>query len=124
MPFCRGRANLARVYLLVDARHGLKPVDDGVLDTLDKAAVNYQIVLTKADQVKADDLAAASPRRRRRSPSIRQPTPRCSRPRPARVPALPELRAAIARLLEERGDDRSHLSQRSAVRMPPKETDP
>src|SRR6266436_9700218 len=45
--FLQGRANLARVYLLIDARHGLKAVDDDVLDTLDKAAVNYQIVLTK-----------------------------------------------------------------------------
>src|SRR6516225_5015079 len=47
--FLLGRANLARVYLLVDARHGLKPVDAEVLETLDKAAVNYQVVLTKAD---------------------------------------------------------------------------
>src|SRR5262245_21793494 len=50
--FLAGRANLARVYLLVDARHGLKPVDSDVLETLDKAAVSYQIVLTKTDQVK------------------------------------------------------------------------
>src|SRR5258708_39247231 len=56
--FLAGRANLARVYLLVDARHGLKPVDDTVLRTLDKAAVNYQLVLTKADQVSASDLEA------------------------------------------------------------------
>src|SRR6266852_8027512 len=56
--FLQGRANLARVYVLVDARHGLKPVDDDVLGTLDKAAVNYQIVLTKADQVKDAELAA------------------------------------------------------------------
>ena len=54
----QGRANLARVYLLIDARHGLKPVDDAVLATLDKAAVNYQIVLTKTDEVKPADLAA------------------------------------------------------------------
>src|SRR5262252_9007169 len=56
--FLKGRPNLARVYVLVDARHGLKPVDDGVLATLDKAAVNYQIVLTKADQVPAGELEA------------------------------------------------------------------
>src|SRR6516165_4429848 len=55
--FLQGRANLARVYLLVDARHGLKPNDDDVLRSLDKAAVNYQLVLTKADQVKDGDLA-------------------------------------------------------------------
>src|SRR5712692_2396066 len=54
--FLQGRANLARVYLLVDARHGLKATDDAVLATLDQAAVNYQIVLTKADQVKEAEL--------------------------------------------------------------------
>src|SRR5256885_13841865 len=57
--FLQGRANLARVYLLIDARHGLKPVDDDVLETLDKAAVNYQIGLTKSDEAKAAELAAA-----------------------------------------------------------------
>src|SRR5215813_2869671 len=54
--FLQGRANLARVYLLVDARHGLKPVDAEVLETLDKAAVNYQVVLTKADATKHAEL--------------------------------------------------------------------
>src|SRR5918998_4001893 len=54
--YLRGRANLARVFVLVDARHGLKPVDDAVLDTLDQAAVSYQIVLTKADELKAGEL--------------------------------------------------------------------
>src|ERR1700716_1598928 len=56
--FLLGRANLARVYLLVDARHGLKPNDGDVLDTLDKAAVNYQVVLTKTDEVKAAGFAS------------------------------------------------------------------
>src|ERR1700742_1713505 len=50
--FLLGRASLARVYVLIDARHGLKDVDDEVFKTLDRAAVSYQIVLTKADQVK------------------------------------------------------------------------
>ena len=62
--YLMGRANLARVYLLIDARHGLKPVDDAVLETLDKAAVSYQIVLTKADEVKPAELAAADRRDR------------------------------------------------------------
>ena len=43
---------LKRVYLLIDARHGLKKVDDEALDALDLAAVSYQIVLTKADKLK------------------------------------------------------------------------
>src|SRR5205823_8274039 len=46
-----GRANLARVYVLIDARHGLKEADTAPLDALGKAAVSHQIVLTKADQV-------------------------------------------------------------------------
>ena len=54
--YLRGRANLARVYVLIDARHALKPVDGGVLDTLDQAAVSYQIVLTKADALRAGEL--------------------------------------------------------------------
>ena len=45
--YLAGRANLARVYVLIDARHGLKDADSAVLRTLDEAAVSYQIVLTK-----------------------------------------------------------------------------
>ena len=44
--------------LLVDARHGLKPHDSDVMDGLDKAAVNYQIVLTKADKIKPTEAEA------------------------------------------------------------------
>src|SRR5215213_961366 len=52
-----GRANLARVYVLIDARHGLKDADTAPLDALGKAAVSHQIVLTKADQITASELA-------------------------------------------------------------------
>ena len=51
--YLRGRVNLKRVYLLIDARHGLKPVDTEALDALDTAAVSYQIVLTKADKLRS-----------------------------------------------------------------------
>ena len=54
--YLRGRLRLRRVYVLVDARHGLKPNDEEALATLDKAAVSYQIVLTKADKAKGGDL--------------------------------------------------------------------
>src|SRR6201989_1605402 len=54
--FLLGRATLARVYVLIDARHGFKDADDDVLKTLDRAAVSYQIVLTKADQAKKSEL--------------------------------------------------------------------
>jgi GTP-binding protein len=56
--YLRGRPSLARVLLLVDSRHGLKPVDREVLALLGKAAVSTQIVLTKADKPKADALGA------------------------------------------------------------------
>src|SRR5262249_18308619 len=55
--FLRGRANLRRVYVLVDARHGLKDGDVEAMMLLDKAAVSYQVVLTKADKVKPAELA-------------------------------------------------------------------
>ena len=55
--YLRGRAPLRRVMLLVDSRHGLKDVDFEVMAMLDQAAVSYQIVLTKADKLKAGQLA-------------------------------------------------------------------
>lgn len=58
--YLRGRPNLKRVYLLIDSRHGLKPPDGEALDALDKAAVSYQIVLTKADKLKAGEIAAVT----------------------------------------------------------------
>jgi GTP-binding protein len=56
--FLRGRQVLKRTLLLVDSRHGIKPVDAEMMRMLDEAAVGYRIVLTKADKVKASDLAA------------------------------------------------------------------
>jgi len=55
--YLRGRPVLKRALVLVDSRHGLKPVDREMMEMLDKAAVNYQLVLTKADKVKPTDLA-------------------------------------------------------------------
>jgi GTP-binding protein len=56
--YLRGRAALRRVILLIDARHGLKAHDMDVMDALDVAAVNYQLVLTKADKPKPTEAAA------------------------------------------------------------------
>jgi len=56
--YLRGRPNLKRAYLLIDARHGLKPVDQEAMDALDQAAVSYQVVLTKADKLKASEVEA------------------------------------------------------------------
>jgi GTP-binding protein len=55
--YLSGRATLKRVFLLIDARHGLKSTDTPLMDELDRAAVSYQIVLTKADKVKPTELA-------------------------------------------------------------------
>ena len=49
--YLRGRQTLRRVFLLIDIRHGIKPVDENIMKMLDKAAVSYQIILTKADKV-------------------------------------------------------------------------
>jgi GTP-binding protein len=106
--YLRGRARLARVYLLVDARHGLKEIDGAVLDTLGRAAVSHEIVLTKCDQVSAALLTE-------RCVAVKE----AMRKRPAAFPGLiatsarsgagiAELRAAVARLLAER-DRRGRL---------------
>jgi GTP-binding protein len=100
--FLRGRSNLARVYVLVDARHGLKTADDTALDALGQSAVSHQIVLTKCDAVKPSELRdrvveveAALAKRPAAFPTV---LPTSSR----EGIGIPELRAAIARLLEER----------------------
>jgi len=51
--YLRGRVTLKRVYLLIDSRHGIKKNDEEVLTLLDKAAISYQIILTKTDKIKA-----------------------------------------------------------------------
>ena len=56
--YLRGRAVLKRTLVLIDARHGVKPVDAEMMKMLDEAAVGYRLVLTKADKIKASELAA------------------------------------------------------------------
>ena len=106
--YFKGRANLRRVYVLVDARRGLAAADAAVLAALDAVAVSGQVVLTKADEVNeaqlADGIAAAT-------------EALCAHP--AAFPdvlttsartgiGIPELRAAIARLLAELRRSRRH----------------
>jgi GTP-binding protein len=55
--YLRGRAVLKRALVLIDSRHGIKPVDLDIIKMLDDAAVNYQLVLTKSDKVKPTELA-------------------------------------------------------------------
>jgi GTP-binding protein len=94
--YLRGRPNLKRAYLLIDARHGLKAVDAEAMDAFDQAAVSYQVVLTKADKLKPAEIEAVTGR-----------TAAAVAKRPAAFPrvlatsaetglGLPELRAEIA----------------------------
>ena len=98
--YLRGRPNLKRAYLLIDARHGLKAVDNEPMDAFDSAAVSYQIVLTKADKLKPAEVEA-----------VRQKTLAAIAKRPAAFPrviatssekgqGLAELRAEIAAACE------------------------
>ena len=93
--YLRGRQVLKRTLVLIDARHGIKEVDREVMAMLDKAAVGYRLVLTKADKIKATDLA-----------DVTQATADEARKRPAAHPniiatssegglGIPELRAAV-----------------------------
>ncbi|ACM35321.1 MULTISPECIES: ribosome biogenesis GTP-binding protein YihA/YsxC [Rhizobium/Agrobacterium group] len=93
--YLRGRATLKRVYLLIDSRHGIKANDEDVLTLLDKAAMSYQIVLTKTDKIKEAGV-----------PRLIEETLEKIRKRPAAYPfvlstssekdkGLKELRAAI-----------------------------
>jgi GTP-binding protein len=100
--YLRGRANLARVYVLIDGRHGLKDADQPALDALSESAVSHQIVLTKADQVKAGELKerieAVETALKKRAAAF--PTVLTTSSREGT--GIPELRAAIARLKAER----------------------
>ena len=100
--YLRGRTTLARVFVLVDGRHGLKSVDLEMMDLLDASAMSYQVVLTKRDEVKKADQAQRCADTLERLGK-----------RPAAFPhviftssedgeGIAELRAAIAQLLAER----------------------
>ena len=100
--YLRGRANLARVYVLIDSRHGLKDSDLPALDVLGEAAVSHEIVLTKADQVKPAELEtciaetrAALAKRPAAFPDLIATSSRSG-------DGIPDLRAAVNRLLAER----------------------
>jgi GTP-binding protein len=100
--YLHGRATLGRVYLLVDARHGLKEIDKTILDTLSEAAVSHQIILTKCDQIGASELtermaavAAAVGKRPAAFPYLLATSAKSGA-------GIPQLRAAVAQLLAER----------------------
>lgn len=100
--YLRGRTTLARVFLLIDARHGIKPTDEQIAKILDDAAVTYQAVLTKADKINVHELAA-----------VREATAKALSKHPAAFPhvietsaekslGIDELRATIAGIVADR----------------------
>jgi len=97
-----GRRNLARVYVLIDARHGLKDTDTPTLKALSEAAVSHQVILTKADAVKKSELddriaavEAAIAKRPAAFPGVLVTSAE-------EGTGIPDVRAAVARLLAER----------------------
>ncbi|MBW8840486.1 MAG: YihA family ribosome biogenesis GTP-binding protein [Sphingomonadales bacterium] len=97
--FLRGRDVLKRTLVLIDARHGIKDVDREIMEMLDKAAVSYRLVLTKADKIKPTELE-----------KVATETAEEARKRPAAHPdilstssetglGMPELRAAVIEAL-------------------------
>jgi GTP-binding protein len=93
--YLRGRPNLKRAYLLIDARHGLKDVDTEALDTFDVAAVSYQIVLTKADKLNASEVVAVVERTLKAIAKRPAAFPRVLATSSEKGTGIPELRAEI-----------------------------
>jgi len=100
--YLHGRSALARVYLLVDARHGLKTVDEAILDTLGQAAVSHEIVLTKCDQVSEVELAERGEAVKAAMRNLPAAFPDLIATSARTGAGIPALRAAIARLVRER----------------------
>jgi len=93
--YLRGRPNLKRAYLLIDARHGLKAVDTEALAALDEAAVSYQIVLTKADKLKPAEVEAVTAATLAKVARRAAAFPRVLATSAAKGTGIPELRAEI-----------------------------
>jgi GTP-binding protein len=95
--YLRGRPNLRRVFLLIDARHGLKPPDAEAMTALDLAAVSYEIVLTKSDKLKPAEAEAT--RARSEAQVSRRPAafPRALAVSSVTAAGMPELRAEAIR---------------------------
>ena len=96
--YLKGRRELKRVFLLVDARHGLKPNDKETMKLLDEAAVSYQVVLTKADKPKATELSAIQAKVASELAKHAAAYPQVLTTSARMGSGIPELRAAIAAL--------------------------
>lgn len=101
--YLRGRSSLLRVYLLIDARHGLKAVDHATMNVFDQSAISYAVVLTKSDETKPADLVGTmdgvTADLKRHSAAY----PHVISTSAAKGFGIPELRADIVTLMRERG---------------------
>jgi GTP-binding protein len=100
--YLKGRTTLARVFLLIDARHGLKPTDLQIAAILDEAAVTYQAVLTKADKIKPHELAAVTAATAKRLAKHPAAFPHIIVTSAEKGLGIDELRATIAGIVAER----------------------
>ncbi|MFO1126057.1 MAG: ribosome biogenesis GTP-binding protein YihA/YsxC [Methylocystis sp.] len=100
--YLKGRASLARVFVLVDGRRGVKPLDEEMFDLLDQSAVSYQAILTKRDELKSaqrDEVLAAIMKALEKRPAA---FPEVIFTSANKGEGIAELRASIARLIAER----------------------
>ncbi|MFO1102757.1 MAG: ribosome biogenesis GTP-binding protein YihA/YsxC [Methylocystis sp.] len=100
--YLKGRASLDRVFVLVDGRRGVKPLDEEMFDLLDQSAVSYQVVLTKHDELKnaeRDEVLAATTKAMEKRPAA---YPEVIFTSALKGEGIAELRAAIAKLIAER----------------------
>ena len=97
--YLKGRPNLRRVMLLIDSRHGIKTSDLGIMEMLDAAAVNYQIVLTKIDKLKVADRDGAVVRVREDSKTLIACHPEILATSSVKGLGIKELRATVAALV-------------------------
>jgi GTP-binding protein len=100
--YLKGRASLARVFLLIDSRHGLKPPDIAVMEMLDQAAVSYQVVLTKSDKISATALERVVQATTAALKSHAAAYPGVIATSSAKAIGIGDLRAAIAGIVAER----------------------
>jgi GTP-binding protein len=100
--YLRGRPTLARVFLLIDSRHGLKPPDQTIMRLLDEAAVTYQAVLTKVDKIKERELETVANRLRETLQSHAAAYPDVIATSSEKGTGIADLRAVVARLVRER----------------------
>ncbi|WP_163265969.1 ribosome biogenesis GTP-binding protein YihA/YsxC [Chelativorans alearense] len=99
--YLRGRVTLKRVYLLIDARHGVKKIDEEVMDLLDTAAVSYQVVLTKADKIKPPAVAKLVEETRQKMAKRPAAFPEIVATSSEKGAGMDELRAAIVRAIAD-----------------------